>query len=54
MLQILVQFIGYTPSSQSWEPVEALRVDVPGLCRVRAGTRAAPAPLGPNEIEESA
>ena len=30
-LQILVQWRGYPKSFDSWEPVDALRVDVPGL-----------------------
>ncbi|CAI5721788.1 unnamed protein product [Peronospora farinosa] len=30
-LQILVQWKGYPTSFDSWEPVDALRVDVPGL-----------------------
>ena len=52
-LQILVQCKVNPQSFDSWELVDALRVDVPG-CRLRARTPAAPAPLGPNGLAEAA
>ena len=30
-LQLLIQWKGYLQSFDSWEPVDALRVEVPGL-----------------------